>query len=122
MSRPPLPYELSLLAEQDIAAILRETRRRFGRHQGRTYAALIQRSISLLAEAPERLGSRPQEALGQGIRSWHLDVAAGRRGAAAHQLRSARQTLPGGAEALVILRVLHEAIEPARHMRAGPGC
>lgn len=72
--------------------------------------------MELIGEAPERPGSRTRDELAPGVRSFHVELAARRRGAAAHVLYYlVRQQAGGGAEVL-ILRVLHERMDPTRHL------
>ncbi len=48
----------------------------------------------------------------QGLRLLHLELASGRRGGAAHCLYYTIGTMPNGAPGTIILRVLHEGMEP----------
>ena len=112
-----MPYRLSDAADRDVDGILWETVRRFGPGQRQRYAGLINAAMGLVAEAPERPGSRPREEFGPGVRSFHIERAAQRRGAAAHVLfyRIEQQYADGSADILV-LRVLHERMDPTRHI------
>jgi toxin ParE1/3/4 len=116
-----LSYRLSDAADRDVDGILWETVRRFGPRQRRRYAALINAAMGLVAEAPERPGSRPRGELGSDVRSFHVERAGKRRGAAAHVLfyRIEQQHAHGSADILV-LRVLHERMDPARHIGPEP--
>lgn len=109
-------YRLTHLAAQDIADLLRESRRRFGALQRDRYGSLIARAISMIAERPDRPGSRPRDELQPGVRSFHVELAAGRRGAASHVLY---YVASAGDQPVQILRVLHDAMEPARHRMDG---
>jgi toxin ParE1/3/4 len=111
-----LPYRLTPAAEQDIADILRETARMFGPMQRARYAALLGQAAELVAAEPARPGSRRRDDLGPGIRSFHVELAARRRGAASHILYYLQARLEGGDEGIVIARVLHQSMEPARHL------
>jgi toxin ParE1/3/4 len=57
-----------------------------------------------------------------GLRAFHLETAAGRRGAAAHMLYYAVERPSSGASRVITLRLLHESMEPAWHFSrdAGP--
>lgn len=111
-----MPYRLSDAAHLDVDGILLETARRFGPKQRRRYAALIHAAMRLVAEAPERPGSRPRNELGPGIRSFHIELAGQRRGAAAHVLfYCIEQGHADGSADILVLRVLHERMDPARH-------
>ncbi len=111
-----MPYRLTPAAEQDIADILRQTARMFGPLQRGRYAVLLDRAAGLVADDPERPGSRPRDDLGPGIRSFHVELAAPRRGAASHILYYLAARLEDDAEGIVIARVLHKGMDPARHM------
>ncbi len=73
----------------------------------------------MVAEQPERPGSRRRDDLAAGIRSFHLEIAAGRRGAAAHVVYYMRGRLDDGSEGVIIARLLHERMEPLRHLTRG---
>ncbi|MBP2233064.1 toxin ParE1/3/4 [Azospirillum agricola] len=113
------PYRLTRLAERDVTDILRESARRFGPLQRDRYAALIERAVLMVADRPERPGSRPRDELAEGVRSFHVELAAGRRGAASHTLYYVPGSSIGLADAVLILRVLHDAMEPGLHLTGG---
>jgi toxin ParE1/3/4 len=112
-------YRLTEIADEDIVGILGHSARMIGLIQRNAYAALIDKAANMVAEAPERPGARDRDDLGDVIRSFHVERAAGRRGAAAHVLFYMRGTLDDGRDGVIILRVLHEAMEPALHLAAG---
>lgn len=113
-------YRLTEAAASDIEGILIYTGREFGPKQRDRYQTLIEKAASLVAAKPNRAGSRPREELSPGLRSFHLDRAAGRRGGA-HVLYYVTGILPDGRAGVTIVRVLHEAMEPARYIaQAGP--
>jgi toxin ParE1/3/4 len=99
-------------------AILRQSARLFGPKQRERYARLIRAAAELAATEPFRPGSRARDELGTGIRSFHVELAARRRGAASHLLYYLPADGPSGANGIVILRILHEAMEPRRHLGA----
>jgi len=70
----------------------------------------------MVAENPERPGSRQREELAQSVRSLHVELAARRRGAASHVLYYFRGQLDDGREGVVIARVLDDRMEPLRHL------
>nr|WP_295833495.1 type II toxin-antitoxin system RelE/ParE family toxin [uncultured Azospirillum sp.] len=109
-----MSHRLTGPAERDILDILRTTRTRFGTAQLHSYAALIDKAILMVAEDPGRPGMLPRPELGPDVRLFHLELAAGRRGAAAHCLYYTTGLLPDGTVGTIILRVLHEGMEP-RH-------
>jgi toxin ParE1/3/4 len=87
--------------------------------QRRRYAELIERAIRMVAENPERPGSRQRDDLATGVRSLHVELAARRRGAAAHVLYYLRGRLDDGRDGVIIIRVLHDRMEPLRHLTRG---
>ena len=102
---------LTEAADRDIADILGETLRRFGPVQFERYATFIERAAELVAERPDRPGSRPRTDLGEGVRAYHIEHATSRQGAAAHMLYYVVDD-----EGVLILRILHERMEPAHHL------
>lgn len=120
-----MTFELTLAAERDIRDILRETLKTFGTVQLSTYQRVIGAGIALVSEQPERPESLPRPELGPGIRFYHLELAAGRRGGAAHCLYYMRASLSDGSTGTLIVRVLHEHMEPrhkvVRSLRGYPG-
>ena len=109
-------YRLTEAADQDIDAILRETTRLFGPRQRHRYAEIIRIGIEMVASEPDRPGSRPRLEIRTEIRSFHLELAAGRSGAAAHQLFYVRHRFDDGDEGVIVLRVLHEKMDPRHHV------
>ena len=99
-------------------AILRESARLFGPKKRERYAALIRAAAEMAAAEPLRPGSRARGELGAGIRSLHVELAARRRDAALHLLYYVPAEGSPDAVGIVILRVLHEAMEPSRHLGA----
>lgn len=104
-------YRLTRLAERDLVDILRETGRQFGPLQQQGYADIIERAARMVAEQPDRPASRPRPDLAEGVRSFHLEQAAGRLGAAAHVL----YYIHDAEEGVIIVRILHERMDPVRH-------
>ncbi len=115
---PVLRYQFTEIADEDIEGILKTSGKRFGPRQREHYAGLIDRAAEMVAENPQRPGSRDRHDLGAGIRSFHLELAAGRRGAASHILYYLRGRLSDGSDGVVIARVLHEGMDPTRHLPA----
>jgi len=115
----PRSYRLAPAARSDIVAILDETAARFGTRQHEVYGALIAEAIRLVTEDPLRLAARDRSDILPGLRAFSLELAAGRRGAASHVLYYAVRRLASGVEGVIIYRVLHRAMDPARHV-AGP--
>ena len=91
-----MDHQLTEAAAQDSVDILRETGRQFGRLQRRSYSDVIARAIRTVAEDPERPGSRQRDELATGARSFHIELAARRHGAASHALYYLRGQLAEG--------------------------
>lgn len=113
-------YRVTDAAKQDFRVILKETGERFGTHQRQIYKGLITTAVKMVATTPGRGDSWDKGNIVPGLRAFHLENAAGRCGAAAHRLYCAVEHLPGGSPRVVILRLLHEGMEPNLHIaRAG---
>jgi toxin ParE1/3/4 len=109
-------YRLTPAADTDIEIILRQSQQMFGPTQQQRYAALIDEAARLVAAHPERPDSRPRDDLGSGIRTFHVGLAARRRGAASHVLYFRRAKDADSGHSVAVLRVLHEAMDPKRHL------
>jgi len=115
-----LPYQLSEAARADVADILRQTSRRFGALQRRRYGRLMEAAAELISADPNRPGSRSRDDLAPGVRSFPVERAARRRGAASHVLYYAPGMHDDGRDGVIILRVLHERMDPTRHIVDDP--
>ena len=109
-------YRVSPLAEADIRAILEESYRLFGALQQDRYFELFMAAVERVAADPLGHGSRAWDELGHGWRSFHIGHAARRRGGAAHVLFYRPVTIANGETEIVIARVLHEHMDPERHI------
>lgn len=107
-------YELTWTAERDIKAILTTTLKTFGTHQLDVYARIIARGLSMVGDDPMRVGSIDHAEIAPGVRLFHLELAAGRRGGAAHCVYYKVGRMSSDATGTIILRILHESMEP-RH-------
>ncbi|MBV8337817.1 MAG: type II toxin-antitoxin system RelE/ParE family toxin [Alphaproteobacteria bacterium] len=110
-------FRLSRLAEADLLAILATSRSQWGSAGERGYAALIAAAIRKVAVEPAGPATRQREELRPGIRSFHLRHARSADPEArvrrpAHVLYY-RSVSP---DVIEIVRVLHERIEPRRHL------
>lgn len=106
-----MKLRLTVAADRDIEHILAATYRLFGRNQLAAYSEVIKRGLALVAEDPIRASSHDRSDLRSGIRSFHLQLAAGRQGGAAHVLYY-RVVSIGGVDELVVIRVLGDEMEP----------
>jgi toxin ParE1/3/4 len=99
-------------------AILHESARLFGPKQRERYAGLIRVAAEMVGAEPFCPGSHARDEFGVGVRSFHVELAARRRGAASHLLYYLPADGPADAGGIIILRILHEAMEPSRHLGA----
>jgi len=97
-------------------AILQESGRLFGPLQQERYATLIRAAIERVRDDPRCIGSKAREDILPRLRSLHLNLAARRHGAAAHILYYEERTTPEGAAIVVILRILHDRMDPELHI------
>jgi toxin ParE1/3/4 len=114
-------FRLSPLARADLAQILATSAERWGIEGKRRYAAVLAAGMRKVAAEPEGPTTRDRGELFRGIRSFHLRNA-GAGGAEAKVGRPVhvlyyRAVRPGLVE---IVRVLHERMEPSRHIGADP--
>jgi plasmid stabilization system protein ParE len=109
-------YRFTSRARRDLESILLASERRFGSSQRQRYEDLIHRSAGIVAADPECVGSKPRDEFMRGARSFHLDRAAHRRGGSAHVLYYVASKLEDGRSGVTILRILHDHMDPARHL------
>jgi toxin ParE1/3/4 len=109
-------YRVTEAAKRDFRAILKETKEYFGSRQREIYKRLIAKGVEMVAEEPGRGGSWERGGVLPGLRAFHLENAAGKRGAAAHTLYYGLDRTPDGSPRVVILRLLHESMEPRLHL------
>ena len=105
-------HRLSQGADRDIEHILDETLRDFGTNQVQVYSALIDRAIAMVADKPDRPPAKVRADLGEGVRSFHVATASGRRGGASHVIYFTVADGPAGDQELLVIRVLHDRMEP----------
>lgn len=111
-------HRLTRRADADIEHILEETLRAFGPRQVGAYAELIDRAIDMVAEGPERPSSQARPDLAPGLRSFHVAIASGRRRGASHILYFTVMDATEGGREVVILRILHDRMEPRLRLAA----
>lgn len=113
-----LHYRLSAAAQSDIVRILAWSHERFGETARLRYEALLVAAFRDIAAMPDRPGSLERPELGAGVRSWHLRHSRTRArtetGAAHRPRHFVIYRIDAGV--LVVGRVLHDAMELARHM------
>lgn len=113
-------YRLSEAAQADVLNVLAWTHQQFGEAARLRYERLIVAALRDVASQPDRPGSLARPELGAGVRSWHLRLSRQHLDAAAGVVRRPRHFLiyrfePG---LVVVGRVLHDAMELARHLDA----
>lgn len=110
-------FRLSRLAQADLARILATSARRWGVEGRRRYAAVLAAAMRKAAADPEGPTSRARAELAPGLRSLHIQYSRAADPDAkvrrpAHILYY-RATAP---ELIEIIRVLHERMDPGRHL------
>lgn len=112
-------YRLSRSAQSDIEAVLRWSEARFGESARRRYQALIAAAIREISANPKQIGCQPRPELGARVYSWHLRMSRDR--SKADPVGRPRHFLIYRIddEAVVIGRVLHEAMDLAQHVYPG---
>ena len=70
----------------------------------------------MIADNPSRPACIDRGDIRKGLKSFHLEFAAKRRRGAAHMLYFTEMRDATGAPEVVVLRVLHEAMEPKRRL------
>jgi toxin ParE1/3/4 len=116
-----LHYRLADAAQVDVINILAWTHEQFGEAARLRYEKLIVAALRDVATQPDRPGSIARPELGAGVRSWHLRLSRDHAGTGADAVRRPRHFLVYRLEPalLVVGRVLHDAMEMARHLEAG---
>jgi toxin ParE1/3/4 len=114
-------FRLSQLARADLAQILATSIERWGAEGKRRYAAVLAAGMRKVAAEPEGPTTRDRIELSRGIRSFHLRNA--RVGDAQAKVRRPAHVLYYRVvrpDLVEIVRVLHERMEPSRHVGADP--
>lgn len=109
-------YRVTDAAKRDFKKILAETEEQLGTGQRKIYRQLIAKGVKMIAAEPDRGGSWDRGSVVPGLRAFHLEHAAGKRGAASHALYYAAERSPDGSPCIVILRLLHDSMEPEFHI------
>jgi toxin ParE1/3/4 len=110
-------FRLSGLARLDLAHILATSAERWGNESRRRYAATLATAMHKVAADPLGPTTRERNDLAPGIRSFHIRHARNPEGAE-------RVSRPVhllyyrvvGPELIEIVRVLHDHMDPARHL------
>jgi toxin ParE1/3/4 len=113
-------YRLTRSAKADIVSILRTSEERHGREARIRYAALLLAAMRRVAEDPEGRSTSDRSELRPGIRSFHVRHSRdeSREAPVANPVHVIfyRALQPGLVE---IVRVLHDRMEPSRHVGGG---
>lgn len=113
-----LRYGLSDAAQSDVIETLAWTQEQFGQAARLRYERLIVAALRDVAMQPDRPGSIPRPELGAHGRSWHVRLSRDHVALGADVVRRPRHFLVHRVEPalLVVGRVLHDAMELARHV------
>lgn len=108
-------FRISAAARADIVHILESSHARWGDAARARYRALLEATLRTIARSPEGRATRPRPELEADLRSLHTRTA--RAGAGVRDpVHVVFYRL--GHEALEIVRVLHERMEPSSHVKA----
>jgi toxin ParE1/3/4 len=118
--------ELTHSAEDDLVGIFDRSAEAFGARARRRYEALVATALRDLTAHPSCAGSLDRPELGRGVRTYHLRYCRARGKASGAQVRNHRHLLAYefDDERILVLRVLHDAMDLARHIpesEAGEG-
>jgi toxin ParE1/3/4 len=106
---------LSATASVDFHDILGWTARRFGTDQALAYAETLAEALAALTEGPDIIGTRVRDDIGADIRTLHV-ARNKRRGRHIILFRIGRET---DHPVIDVLRILHDAMDLARHVQRG---
>lgn len=114
-----LVYRLTAAAQRDIIDVLDYTDTNFGSTLRERYAAAIKQALRAICTDPGRRGVVPLD-LGPGrLMAFHLRHLARGDAPVTSMLRNPRHLLVfkfDGPDSLVVVRVLHESMDPGRHV------
>ena len=119
MSRP-WKVILAPAAETDLAEILAWSAEAFGDAARRRYATLIVQAIEDLTVDPARVGVETRPEIAAGVQTYHLAHSRNRVPPAAGRVIAPRHFLIFRLRrdsAVEIVRVLHDSMDLARHLR-----
>lgn len=100
---------LTSRAEQDFIEIVQWTADNFGPQQAAVYTETLSLAISELAEGPEVFGAKRRNEISNGILTLHV-ARQGRKGRHFVIFRI------GDATTIDVLRLLHDSMDPVRHL------
>lgn len=109
-------YRITHAAQADIVSILAWSHDQFGAEARNRYEALIAAAMRDAATRGDDIGRTNRPELGDGVFSWHLAHSRTRSpGGTVHRPRHFLICRRDG-DVLVIGRVLHDAMDPRRHL------
>jgi toxin ParE1/3/4 len=106
---PAWRVSLGVEAEKDFVRILAYTQDTYGPRQAGIYQTIILEALQSLGSGPDAPGSVPREEIRPHLRSIHV-ARRGRRG------RHVVIYRPGQGQVIEVLRILHDAMDLARHI------
>ena len=110
-------FRVSKLAQSDLARILAVSESRWGPEGRRRYAALLEAAMRQVADEPEGAATQDRSVLRSGTRSLHLrHVRAGSSEAKVKNPVHILYCQSVRPELVEIIRVLHERMDPNRHI------
>ena len=112
MARVCWTVRLSAAAEQDYQNIFRWTREKFGLAQAQLYANTISAALKDLRAGPETIGVKACDEIGINIKTLHI----ARKGRKGRHFLMCRTDDAQGQKMIVVLRILHESMDLARHL------
>ena len=105
---------LSADAERDLFSVLQWTGQTFGAKQGLVYEETIAHAVTALAAGPGLPDSRKRDDIRPGMRVLHI----ARRGRKGRHLLVYYAVTDGE---IIVVRILHDAMDLAQHMPHGDG-
>jgi toxin ParE1/3/4 len=110
--------EVSIAAEIDLADIFDRSAEAFGMRARRRYERLVDAALDDLLANPVRLGSVHRPELGADLHTYHLRHSRARLKASGPAVGVPRHLFAYEFDEtrLLILRVLHDAMDPLRHL------
>ena len=103
---------LSATAEADYQQILRWTVKNFGLAQAQGYANTLSSALTALHAGPEIIGAKLREDIGRHIRTLHV----ARNGHKGRHFVMFRVSTVQGQKVIDVLRLLHDSMDPQRHV------
>ena len=116
-------FELTGPARRDLVDIREHSEERHGERARRRYERLLVTAIRDVAADPRRIGAKERPDLAPGLLSYHLRHSRERARDGGEAVREPRHVLlyrRPSEDLVLIVRVLHDAMDLARHLPPGP--